>query len=85
MKKIKLILKSNAIAKAKIQAEFMTKPLKQKVGNAIFISDLTNVRNFDDGASLQEVVVVGYGRKSKQEYKPIDIEFQKSKLKALLT
>ena len=81
--KIKLILKSNAIAKAKIQAEFMTKPLKQKVGNAILISDLTNVRNFDDGeGSLQEVVVVGYGAKRKQEFKPIDIEFQKIKIES---
>jgi uncharacterized protein len=81
--KIKLILKSSAISKAKNQAEFMTKPLKQKVGNAIFISDLTNVRDFDDGnANLQEVVVVGYGRKSKQEFKPIDIEFQKIKMES---
>ena len=83
--KIKLILKSNAIAKAKIQAEFMTKPLKQKVGNAIFISDLTNMRNFDDGGgSLQEVVVMGYGTKRKQEFKPIDIEFQKIKIESIV-
>jgi predicted PolB exonuclease-like 3'-5' exonuclease len=83
--KIKLILKSSAIAKAKIQAEFMTKPLKQKVGIAIFISDLTNVRNYDDGGvSLQEVVVVGYSSKRKQEFKPIDIEFQKIKIESIV-
>lgn len=82
--KIKLILKSNAISKAKIQAEFMAKPLKQKVGNAIFISDLTNGRNFDDSESLQEVVVVGFARKSKQEFKPIDIEFQKIKIESIV-
>lgn len=82
--KIKLILKSNAIAKAKIQAEFMTKLLKQKVGNAIFISDLTNARSFDDGSSLQEVVVVGYSKRSKQEFKPIDIEFQKIKIESIV-
>ena len=34
--------------------------------------------------SLQEVVVVGYGRKSKQEYKPIDIEFQKIKIESIV-
>ena len=81
--KIKLILKSKAVSKAKIQAEFMVKELKQKVGNAIFISDFGIGNNmFDDNLSLQEVVVTGYGRKSKQDFKPIDIEFQKIKIQS---
>lgn len=42
------------------------------------------MRNFDNGESLQEVVVMGYGRKSKQEYKPIDIKFQKIKIESIV-
>ena len=44
-----LTLKSKAILKAKNQAIAMTKPLNQKVGNAIYISDYNNISNMLSG------------------------------------
>jgi len=39
-----LLLKSNAVAKARTQALALAKPLNQKVSNAILISDLTDAK-----------------------------------------
>ena len=83
--RIKLMLKSKAIAKAKIQAEFMTKPLKQRVGNAIFISDSESARDYNEGIAFHGVLAKGYNQKgfnqeSEQEFKSIDIEFEKIKI-----
>lgn len=83
--RIRLILKSKAIAKAKIQAEYMAKPLKQNVGNAIFISDSNDSRNYNEGDGIiEQVVIKGYNSKRKQDYKPIDIEFQKIKIESFV-
>ena len=81
--KITLILKTKAVRKAKIQAQYLVKELNQKVGNAIFIVDLSNENsNYDNNFRLQEVVVTGYGRKDTKEFKQIDIEFQKIKIQS---
>lgn len=74
---VKLILKSNAIIKAKKQADYLTKPLNQKAGNAIHISDNSNQSYQYNRNSLDEIVVVGYGAIKKQEFEPIAIEFKK--------
>lgn len=76
-----LVLKSRAISKAKRQAEFMTRPLGQKVGPAIHISEFYN-RNELDMMSLNEVVVTGYAKKGSQDFKPLKVEFEKLKLYA---
>lgn len=72
-------LKQKAVEKAKKQANYMAKALNQKIGSAIFISDLKTIvdRNNITNFELQEVVMVGYSNRSKQNYVPIDIEFEK--------
>lgn len=75
-----LTLKSKAILKAKNQAIAMTKPLNQKVGNAIYISDYNNISNMLSGrvAGLQ---IRGMATlKDKDSFEPIDIEFEKIKI-----
>lgn len=63
----------------------MAKPLKQNVGNAIFISDSNDSRNYNEGDGIiEQVVIKGYNSKRKQDYKPIDIEFQKIKIESFV-
>ena len=67
--------------KAKTQADYLTKPLNQKTGNAIHISDNSN-QSYQYNNQLDEMVVVGYGAAKKQEFEPIAIEFKKIKVKS---
>ena len=81
-----LILKAKAVEKAKNQALAMTKTLNQKVGNAIFISDLKD----DNGLRLMGSVagVSIRGRKNSANnydgFIPADIEFAKIKIETEL-
>jgi uncharacterized protein YggE len=79
-----LILKSKAIEKAKKQAIAMTKPLNQKVGNAIFISDVNN--NIIRGISGANAGVIFRAKSmsSNDEFIPADIEFAKIKIETSL-
>ncbi len=74
-----LDLKSKAIIKSKRYAESMTKPLNQKVGKAIFISDLNSISNQLQGR-VSGVQIRGassvYGNRTNE---PIAIEFNKIK------
>lgn len=79
MDQLNLILKSKAIKKAKLQADYLIEPLQQKVGAAIFISD--KFRQNYQYDQLDEVVVTRYAGK-KKEYKPLDIEFKKIKVES---
>ncbi|MCD8423658.1 SIMPL domain-containing protein [Tenacibaculum finnmarkense] len=83
IEKLKLELKSRAILKAKQKAEYMTKPLGQKVGKAIFISDYNNVSNVLAGR-VAGVQIRGKSslKRFQQEYESIDIEFQKLKVES---
>ena len=87
--KIKLLMKSKATYNAREQAIFMLKPLNQKVGNAIFITDTFNNNNnnrYKGGeGSLSEIVVSGYGVERKEKSKPIDIEFQKIQVESMVS
>ena len=74
MDQLKLELKSNAILKAKLQAEYLVKPLDQKIGSAIHISDKFNL--VYRANQLDEVVVMGYAEK-KKEFNSLDIDFKK--------
>ena len=76
-----LILRGQAVAKAKVNAENLVKPLNQTIGNAIAIND-TNIfgtrRSTNYGSNLDEVVVVAQGwSKRKSE---LNVEFKKIKL-----
>lgn len=74
-----LDLKSKAILKAKEYAVSMTKPLNQKVGKAIYISDLNSITNALQG-KVAGVQIRGasslYGSRASE---PIVIEFNKIK------
>lgn len=82
VEKLKLELKSLAVKKAIKSAEFMVKPLNQKIGNAIFITDLdANISNILSGR-VAGVQIRGISslKESKYDYSPEDIEFEKIKI-----
>ncbi|MFZ4106716.1 SIMPL domain-containing protein [Flavobacterium sp.] len=81
-----LILKNKAIERAKNQANAMKKPLNQKVGNAIYISDLKDnfVRSLSgsvSGVTIRGSKSLGY---TSSEFIPADIEFAKIKIETEL-
>lgn len=79
--KMILTLKTKAIEKAKSQAIAMTKPLNQKVGNAIFISDFNTEILRGLAGSVSGIRIRGVSTISaKKEYVPADIEFEKIKI-----
>ncbi len=85
IEELKLQLKSKAVLKAKAQADYLISPLNQKVTKALFITDKYYQGRDYDGV-LDEVVVLGYSAKrSKEEYKPIEIEFKPIKVEMEVT
>ncbi|MBK8500817.1 MAG: SIMPL domain-containing protein [Saprospiraceae bacterium] len=78
---LKLDLRSKAISKGRSQAEAMLEPLNQKLGNAIYISDINDrIMN-----SLQSRVVgieVSSSDVAQTKYLPIDIEFEKIRIES---
>ncbi|MBP6100095.1 MAG: SIMPL domain-containing protein [Flavobacterium sp.] len=76
-----LILKGEAILKAKNQAIAMTKPLNQKLGNAIYISDYSNNINLLNG-KVSGIQIRGNRSLEKEKYEPINIEFEKIKIES---
>lgn len=79
MENLKLALVSKAVAKARKKAEFMTKPLHQKVGPALYISDISVYNSFKSAMAPLQI----RGLSSKQKtYAPADIQFQKMKVEA---
>ena len=75
-----LTLKSEAILKAKNQAISMTKPLNQKVGSAIYISDFSNIVNMLSGRVAGIQIRGARSLEEKDKYEPINIEFEKIKI-----
>ena len=75
-----LTLKSEAILKAKNQAISMTKPLNQKVGSAIYISDFSNIVNMLSGRLAGIQIRGARSLEEKDKYEPINIEFEKIKI-----
>ena len=74
---LQMFLKMKAIKKAKLQAEYLTNALGQEVGKALYIMDRNNQLNRYHNNQLDEVVVIGYGAKTNEEFKPIEVEFEK--------
>lgn len=75
-----LTLKSEAILKAKNQAAAMTKPINQKVGNAIYISDYSNIVNMLNGRVAGIQIRGARSLEEKDKYEPINIEFEKIRI-----
>ena len=68
-------LKAKAMRQSKINANNMAKAIDQKVGKAIYIGENSAMNLSGNG---QGIVVRGMASiKTKQEYKPMDIEFKK--------
>lgn len=80
--KIKLLINGKAILNAKQTAQSFVKPLNQKIGNAIQISNFEIMPNQFTG-QLNEVVVTGYSSKIYGNRSPnyeSNIEFEKIKI-----
>jgi len=80
-KNIKLLINAKAIRNAKQTAESFTKPLNQKVGNAVQISNFEDISNQLSGL-ISGVVVTGYGTKryEAESSRASNIEFEKIKI-----
>ena len=78
---LKLHLKTKAIVKAKNQAEALLKPLNQKVGTAIYISDVNNYNNYGLQGRAAGIEVM-YTVDRKNNFEPIDIDFKKIKIQS---
>lgn len=81
---LQLELKSKAIKKAKLNAISMTNPLNQKVGNAIYISDLGNI-SYQLQGRVAGIQIRGMNSLDEINFKPIDIEFEKIKVESEVT
>ncbi len=76
-----LILKGKAIIKAKNTAVALTKPLNQKVGNAIYISDSNSTVSNMLSGRVPGVQIRGFASmNAESNYDPIDIAFDKIKI-----
>jgi len=85
LEQLKIELKQKAVLKAKKQAESMLKPLNQNIGKALYISDLnSNITNALQGR-VAGIQIRGYSSYKAEEYKPIDIEFEKIKIESAVT
>jgi len=84
MENLKLELKSLAVKKAMLNANSMAKPLNQKIGLAIFVSDLElNIVNALQG-QVSGVRIRGFAslKESNYGYVPEEIEFEKINITA---
>lgn len=82
-KKIKLLINGKAILNAKQTAESFTKPLNQKVGNSIQISNFEDISQQLYGRAAGIVVNTGYGIKRYESESTTNepaIEFEKIKI-----
>lgn len=80
IEELRLALKVKAIKKAKLNAESLTEPLSQKVGKAIYISDLgNNNNNYYRSSNIQ---IRGMSSVKEADFKPIDVEFEKIKVES---
>jgi len=78
LEKLKINLRQRAVGAAKNQAEAMVIPLDQKLGHALFISDLnTGVQN----RMTNRMVRVQMSKESDAD-QPIEIEFEKIKIES---
>ena len=78
LEKLKIDLRQRAVGAAKIQAEAMVIALDQKLGHALFISDLNTGVQY----RMEERMVRVQMSKEADEDQPIEIEFEKIKVES---
>ena len=76
----KNVVRTKAVENAKLRALALTKSLNQALGAAIYIGEIVNPEYNLRGASLGEVVVVGYGTAKKARPDLPKIDFEKIKV-----
>lgn len=76
MEQLQLELKQKAVAKAKVQGEYLLKPLNQNLGKAIYISDMNYTIYRSEVADFKVRTMAA------QEQAPIDIEFEKIRIES---
>jgi len=81
MDELQLTLKTLAIKKAQMNAEYMTKPLNQKIGKAIYISDSGNITSQLQGR-VSGIQIRGKSSLKEETYSPLDIQFEKIKVES---
>jgi uncharacterized protein YggE len=84
MEELKLELKSLAVAKAKKQADYLVKPLNQKITRALFIADKYYQEYDNRYGQLDAVVVMAYSNAPVKE-EAVEIEFKSIKVEAEVT
>ena len=83
LEELKIELRAKAVSKAKTQAESLLKPLDQKPGKAIYISDLnTNIPRLYNRAAMMSKMEMD---SAEQSYEPLDIEFEKIRIESSVT
>ena len=80
---LKLKLKSKAVKKAKLQAEYLVKPLNQKVSEALYISD-TYYQAYYHERDMEEMVLA-YNPRNKNQITPLEIDFKPIQVEAEVT
>ena len=80
MEDLQLLLKSKAVIKARKQANYLSSPLGQKLGPAIFISDQSS-NNYVRRENTK-IMLRGNSTLDSQQFEPADIEFQKIKVES---
>ncbi len=84
LEELKIELREKAVAKAKTQAEALLKPLDQKAGKALYISDMnTNMGVFD--ARARNVKMAYTTARQESDFQPLDIEFDKITVQSSVT
>jgi len=79
MKQLKMDLTQKAVRKAKLQAKYMLQPLNQKLGKALYISDMKSNVVY----RTPVMHIRGYSKVvAESDYNMIDIEFEKIKVES---
>ncbi len=79
MDSLRLELLSKAVAKARQKAQFMTRPLHQKVGRALYISENSGYNGYKINMTPLRIRGVA---STHENYAPADIQFQKMKIES---
>ncbi|NAS11243.1 SIMPL domain-containing protein [Poritiphilus flavus] len=85
LEELKIELREKAVAKAKTQAEALLKPLDQKAGKALYISDMnTNLRGVFN--TRARGINMAYDKAMQEsDFQPLDIDFEKITVESSVT
>lgn len=82
IEELKMALKLRAVKKAQLSAKSLVESLDQKVGKAIYISDLGNQNN--NYYKSNAIRIRGMSSVKEADFKPIDVQFEKIKIESII-